>query len=148
MSDTGFMGRVKRSTFNVQRSTSNFEHSTSEVEPAVRSAGFSRSGAPPPEGGTTSETGWLQNALLAALRLYRFAISPVLTAALGPMGLGCRFTPTCSQYAMEAIREHGVVPGTKLAAVRLCRCHPWGGWGHDPVPPVSLEFQPAEAKSM
>jgi putative membrane protein insertion efficiency factor len=88
----------------------------------------------------------LQQLLLIALRLYRLAISPILTAALGPLGLGCRFTPTCSQYALEAVREHGAVQGTTLAARRLCRCHPWGGWGHDPVPPVSLKCQPAKAK--
>jgi uncharacterized protein len=47
---------------------------------------------------------------------------------------GCRYTPTCSTYAMEALREHGTVAGTVLAAKRICRCHPWGGCGHDPVP--------------
>jgi putative membrane protein insertion efficiency factor len=83
--------------------------------------------------------------LLGALRLYRLAISPVLTAVLGPLGLGCRFTPTCSRYALQAIQEHGAVQGTKLAARRLCRCHPWGGWGHDPVPAVRLEFQPSKS---
>jgi uncharacterized protein len=128
--------------------TSRRVHPYSSPHGQLHGLGSSRSGAPPPKGGTTNDGRWLQHTLLLALRLYRLAISPVLTAALGPMGLGCRFTPTCSQYAMEAIREHGAVSGTRLAARRLCRCHPWGGWGHDPVPPVSLEFQPAKAKSM
>ena len=47
---------------------------------------------------------------------------------------GCRFTPTCSQYAMEAIQEYGAMTGSKLALKRICRCHPFGGCGHDPVP--------------
>jgi len=51
----------------------------------------------------------------------------------GPTG-GCRFTPSCSQYAREAIRERGAVAGTGLAIRRICRCHPWGACGHDPVP--------------
>ena len=46
----------------------------------------------------------------------------------------CRFTPTCSQYAIEAIEKHGPVRGLWLALRRLLRCHPWGGSGYDPVP--------------
>ncbi len=46
----------------------------------------------------------------------------------------CRFTPTCSQYAMDAIRERGAIVGTVLAAKRICRCHPRGECGYDPVP--------------
>jgi putative membrane protein insertion efficiency factor len=73
--------------------------------------------------------------LVWLLRFYRAAISPLLTAAFGSSGLGCRFTPTCSSYAMEAIRAHGAWRGGWLAARRLARCHPWGGCGCDPVPP-------------
>lgn len=47
----------------------------------------------------------------------------------------CRYTPTCSQYAVEAISTHGALKGGMLALRRICRCHPWGGSGYDPVPP-------------
>ena len=76
----------------------------------------------------------LQIILLAVVRLYRLLISPVLTAVFGPMGFGCRFTPTCSEYAMEAIAQHGALRGALLSLRRLSRCHPWGGCGCDPVP--------------
>ena len=58
---------------------------------------------------------------------YKYLISPLLPAA-------CRFTPTCSQYAEEAIRKYGPVKGSWLALKRLSRCHHWGGSGYDPVP--------------
>jgi hypothetical protein len=61
------------------------------------------------------------------IRFYQLAISPHLPAA-------CRYTPTCSQYAIEAISRHGVIKGGWLALKRICRCHPWGGSGYDPVP--------------
>lgn len=70
--------------------------------------------------------------LLLFLGIYRYAISPVIHM-LAP-GCGCRFTPTCSEYAVEAIRKHGPARGTWLAVRRLLKCHPWGDWGHDPVP--------------
>lgn len=65
--------------------------------------------------------------LLMLIAGYRRGISPFLPPA-------CRFTPTCSAYAEEAIRKHGAARGSWLAARRLLRCHPWGGTGHDPVP--------------
>jgi putative membrane protein insertion efficiency factor len=65
--------------------------------------------------------------LLALVWLYRMLISPWL-------GANCRYDPTCSQYALEALREHGAFRGTWLAAKRIGRCHPWGGHGYDPVP--------------
>jgi putative membrane protein insertion efficiency factor len=74
-----------------------------------------------------------QSLLVFAIRLYRWTISPAQVFLFGPAG-GCRFTPTCSQYAMDAVREHGALTGGALAAKRICRCHPWGGCGHDPVP--------------
>ncbi|ARU16866.1 membrane protein insertion efficiency factor YidD [Croceicoccus marinus] len=46
----------------------------------------------------------------------------------------CRFTPSCSEYAIQALRKHGAIKGGWLATKRLLRCHPWGGCGHDPVP--------------
>lgn len=74
-----------------------------------------------------------QHILLFAVRLYRWIISPALGAFFGPTG-GCRFTPTCSTYAAEAVRTRGALTGSWLATKRICRCHPWGGHGHDPVP--------------
>ncbi len=67
------------------------------------------------------------------IRAYQLIISPAQTILFGATG-GCRFTPTCSAYAMDAVREHGAMTGTFLAAKRVCRCHPWGDCGHDPVP--------------
>ncbi len=68
------------------------------------------------------------------IRSYQIAISPVL-AWLGGPASGCRFEPTCSHYCMEAMETHGLLVGLWLAVKRLGRCHPWGGAGHDPVPP-------------
>jgi len=65
--------------------------------------------------------------LVGAILIYRYTLSPFL----GPR---CRFLPTCSTYALEALRRHGPWRGGWLAIKRLCRCHPWGGAGHDPVP--------------
>jgi uncharacterized protein len=75
-----------------------------------------------------------QALLIGVARVYRALISPVLTTVFGPMGFGCRFRPTCSEYATEAVRQHGACKGSLLALRRLCRCHPWGGSGYDPVP--------------
>ena len=74
-----------------------------------------------------------KSVLIFAIKLYRWTISPALTFLFGPVG-GCRFTPTCSRYAMDAVQTHGALAGGALAARRICRCHPWGGGGHDPVP--------------
>jgi len=65
--------------------------------------------------------------LIQVLRLYRLAISPWL-------GANCRFDPTCSTYAIEALQAHGIFRGSRLAVKRIARCHPWGGSGYDPVP--------------
>jgi putative membrane protein insertion efficiency factor len=65
--------------------------------------------------------------LLAAIRGYRFLLSPW-------WGGRCRFTPTCSEYAEEAIREHGALHGAWLAMRRVSKCHPWHQGGFDPVP--------------
>jgi putative membrane protein insertion efficiency factor len=64
---------------------------------------------------------------IALIKLYQWIISPIL----GPK---CRFTPTCSTYAIEALKKHGVFKGLWLTIKRLGRCHPWGGHGYDPVP--------------
>ena len=76
----------------------------------------------------------LQSILVGAVTVYRWTISPAQTFLFGSVG-GCRFTPTCSQYAITSVREHGALTGSWLAARRICRCHPWGSCGHDPVPP-------------
>ena len=65
--------------------------------------------------------------LVQLVRLYRLAISPLL-------GMNCRFQPTCSTYAIEALEQHGLLRGSALAVRRIARCHPWGGSGFDPVP--------------
>ncbi|RFM30494.1 membrane protein insertion efficiency factor YidD [Deminuibacter soli] len=65
--------------------------------------------------------------LIAVIRIYQYVISP----AMGPK---CRFTPTCSQYAVEALKKYGPFKGLALALKRIARCHPGGGSGYDPVP--------------
>lgn len=72
--------------------------------------------------------------LLALLWLYQRTLSPVLPVVFGP-ACGCRFSPTCSHYAAEAIRAHGVVRGPWLALRRLLKCTPLHPGGFDPVPP-------------
>lgn len=74
---------------------------------------------------------------LGAIRGYQWVFSPLKAALFGSAGC-CRFSPTCSHYAFEAIQSHGVLRGAALAARRVLRCHPWGGAGHDPVPSPRL----------
>jgi putative membrane protein insertion efficiency factor len=83
-----------------------------------------------------------QQVLVFLGRVYRRAISPVLTAVFVPLGFGCRFSPTCSEYAMEAVRVHGAIKGCGLALGRICRCQPWGGSGPDPVPEPKERLTP------
>lgn len=64
---------------------------------------------------------------IALIKLYQWIISPWL----GPK---CRYTPTCSQYALQAFKKHGPIKGFWLSIRRISRCHPWGGSGYDPVP--------------
>jgi uncharacterized protein len=75
----------------------------------------------------------IQHCLVFAIRAYRLVISPAQLFLFGPTG-GCRFTPTCSQFAIQAVQNHGALNGGALAIKRICRCQPWGGCGHDPVP--------------
>jgi len=65
--------------------------------------------------------------LIVPIHFYQRFVSPLLPPS-------CRFTPTCSHYAVEALGKHGVVKGGWLAARRIARCHPWGPSGYDPVP--------------
>lgn len=64
---------------------------------------------------------------IVLIKLYQFLLSPIL-------GAQCRYTPTCSQYGIEAIKKHGAFKGGWLTLKRIARCNPWGGHGHDPVP--------------
>ena len=77
--------------------------------------------------------------LVALVRLYRLIPKP---------GGSCRYHPTCSAYALEAIEVHGGVRGGWLAVRRLSRCHPWGGMGLDPVPPPRHDARTAEDRSV
>ena len=65
--------------------------------------------------------------LIGLVRFYQVCISPLKPAT-------CRFTPTCSQYALQALQKYGPIKGSWLALKRILRCHPWGGSGYDPVP--------------
>jgi putative membrane protein insertion efficiency factor len=71
------------------------------------------------------------------LDLYRWLISPAIHLFAGA-GSGCRFEPTCSEYARQSIRAHGPFRGGYLAAHRICRCHPFSSGGFDPVPPCDI----------
>lgn len=65
--------------------------------------------------------------LIVPVKLYQYLISPMI-------GPSCRYTPTCSQYTLEALRKHGPFKGLWLSIKRIVSCNPWGGHGHDPVP--------------
>ena len=69
----------------------------------------------------------LQRLVILPVRFYQRAVSPLLPPA-------CRYTPTCSQYMVEAVAKHGALKGLYLGIRRILRCHPWGGHGYDPVP--------------
>ncbi len=82
---------------------------------------------------------------MAAIRAYRWTVSPAQIFLFGSTG-GCRFTPTCSQYALEAVQSHGALAGTLLATKRICRCHPWAECGHDPVPEAGFNIKNSKLK--
>ena len=83
----------------------------------------------------------LSYALRVAIRSYQLLLSPVLPPS-------CRFLPSCSDYALEAVERHGPARGLGLAAWRLLRCHPWGGSGWDPVPPSASPRRPADGRAI
>ena len=74
----------------------------------------------------TKQSIWI-SPFVFLIRFYQRGISPLFPAS-------CRFQPTCSHYALEALQKHGLFKGGKLALKRISKCHPWGGSGHDPVP--------------
>ncbi len=78
--------------------------------------------------------------LIALLKAYRLVISPLY-------GNVCKYYPSCSAYALEAVTVHGAVKGTRLAAKRLAHCHPWSLGGYDPVPgtPAAAEWEAEQA---
>ena len=69
----------------------------------------------------------MKSLLIGLLRFYQYAISPFL-------GRRCRYFPSCSEYAVEAVKKHGAIKGGWLGVKRVCRCHPWHPGGYDPVP--------------
>ena len=75
--------------------------------------------------------------LRGAIRFYQLTLAYFFVGA-------CRYEPSCSRYAVEAVEQHGAVRGVYLAAHRFCRCGPWGCGGYDPVPPSPLSCKPAE----
>ena len=86
----------------------------------------------PPSGGSggLGASGWktlLRKVFLLPVYFYRVFISPLTPPS-------CRYTPTCSQYMVEAVLKYGIFKGTWLGIKRILRCHPWGGSGYDPVP--------------
>ena len=74
----------------------------------------------------------------AFVRVYQLTVSPAIHAVFGP-GCGCRFEPTCSCYAREALSKHGFLVGAWMALRRIFRCHPWNPGGYDPVPDLKSE---------
>jgi putative membrane protein insertion efficiency factor len=64
---------------------------------------------------------------IGLIKIYQLVISPLI-------GPSCRYTPTCSQYGIEALKKYGLIKGLWLTIKRVARCNPWGGHGHDPVP--------------
>lgn len=78
--------------------------------------------------------------LIGLLKAYRALISPLY-------GQVCRYHPSCSAYALEAVTEHGSLGGTWLAVRRLGRCHPWAAGGYDPVPPRNVSSRTVSAGS-
>jgi len=88
-----------------------------------------------------------QHILIFGLRLYQWLVSPVLRVVFGPLAR-CRFEPSCSAYAIEALRTHGALAGSWLALKRIGRCQPWGACGHDPVPSRKPEVRNSKFEGM
>lgn len=73
----------------------------------------------------------LKTTFLVPIVFYQKFISPLFPAS-------CRYTPTCSSYAIQAVQQHGIIVGSRLALKRIARCHPWGSHGYDPVPKILI----------
>ena len=82
----------------------------------------------------------IRSVLVTTVRGYKRWLSPLLPPA-------CRFLPTCSQYTIDALNYHGALRGSWLATKRICRCHPWGGHGYDPVPGTDETSAPSETSA-
>lgn len=82
----------------------------------------------------------VRRVLIGMVKVYQVGISSWTPPS-------CRFTPTCSAYAVEALERYGALRGTWIAVRRILRCHPWGGFGYDPVPPVSGASGAADSTS-
>ncbi len=82
---------------------------------------------------------FLRQAFVLPIRFYQLVLSPLLPKT-------CRYLPTCSSYAIEAVLVHGIFRGSLLAARRILRCHPWGGSGYDPVPPKRAKGDGSDKK--
>ncbi|MEL6543259.1 MAG: membrane protein insertion efficiency factor YidD [Myxococcota bacterium] len=80
----------------------------------------------------------LARLLIGCVRVYQWTLSPLL-------GASCRFQPTCSSYAIEALQRHGPLRGSLLTLRRIGRCHPWGGHGYDPVPAAEPQREARES---
>jgi putative membrane protein insertion efficiency factor len=87
-----------------------------------------------------------QHLLILFVRVYRLTLSPAKVFLFGPTA-ECRFQPSCSQYAIEALKTHGVLTGGWLATKRVCRCHPWGECGEDAVPLPKSKVQGLKSKA-
>jgi uncharacterized protein len=81
----------------------------------------------------------LSGSMRAAVRAYQLIVSPLFPPS-------CRFLPSCSDYAIEALERHGALRGGGLALWRLARCHPWGGSGYDPIPQAEPMTSPAACR--
>ncbi|MBJ7257355.1 MAG: membrane protein insertion efficiency factor YidD [Akkermansiaceae bacterium] len=88
----------------------------------------------------------LTSVIRLLIRFYQRIISPMLKIAAGPAA-GCRYTPSCSHYFLQAVEAHGPFLGSWYGICRIFRCHPWGGCGYDPVPSSRISETPAKTCS-